>query len=171
MADKPAKQKGKAKREQPSVLGTLPATRPERIGRPRDGGPSRTKRESPRTTAAATTTRTRRATATASAKTAPARSKRETPKPAPARPAASRRNGSGAKPAPVAHHGPTAVKRGSPSLEPHRATDSPPPRSVAAPTGTELVTTTIRAAGELAQIGLTVGGQVLKRAVDRIPKP
>jgi hypothetical protein len=33
------------------------------------------------------------------------------------------------------------------------------------------VTTAIQAAGELAQIGLTVSGQVLKRAVDRIPKP
>jgi hypothetical protein len=40
-----------------------------------------------------------------------------------------------------------------------------------APSGTELVTTSIRAAGELAQIGLTVGGQVLKRTLDRIPKP
>ena len=33
------------------------------------------------------------------------------------------------------------------------------------------MTTAIQAAGELAQIGLTVGGQVLKRAVDRLPKP
>jgi hypothetical protein len=33
------------------------------------------------------------------------------------------------------------------------------------------VTTTIRAAGELAQIGFTLGGQALKRAVDRIPRP
>ena len=47
----------------------------------------------------------------------------------------------------------------------------PPPKPLGAPTGTELVTTTIRAAGELAQIGFTLGGQVLKRAVDRIPRP
>jgi hypothetical protein len=33
------------------------------------------------------------------------------------------------------------------------------------------VTTAIQAAGELAQIGLTAGGQALKRAVDRIPRP
>jgi hypothetical protein len=33
------------------------------------------------------------------------------------------------------------------------------------------VTTVVQAAGELAQIGLTVGGQVLKRAVSRLPRP
>jgi hypothetical protein len=33
------------------------------------------------------------------------------------------------------------------------------------------VTTAIQATGELARIGLTVGGQVLKRAVDRLPRP
>ena len=52
-----------------------------------------------------------------------------------------------------------------------RAADAPPPKPIGAPTGTELVTTTIRAAGELAQIGFTVGGQVLKRTIDRIPRP
>jgi len=35
----------------------------------------------------------------------------------------------------------------------------------------ELVGTVVQAAGELAQIGLTVGGQILRRAVDRLPKP
>jgi hypothetical protein len=33
------------------------------------------------------------------------------------------------------------------------------------------VTTAIQAAGELAQVGLTLGGRALKRAVDRLPKP
>jgi len=37
--------------------------------------------------------------------------------------------------------------------------------------GTELVTTVVQAAGELAQVGLSIGGQVLKRAVDRLPRP
>jgi hypothetical protein len=49
--------------------------------------------------------------------------------------------------------------------------DPPPARAVQAPRGTELVTTAIQAAGELAQIGLTVGGRALKRAVDRLPRP
>jgi hypothetical protein len=33
------------------------------------------------------------------------------------------------------------------------------------------VTTAVQAAGELAQIGFTVGRQVLKRATNRIPRP
>jgi hypothetical protein len=33
------------------------------------------------------------------------------------------------------------------------------------------VTTAIQAAGELAQIGLAVGGRVLKRTVEKLPKP
>jgi hypothetical protein len=52
-----------------------------------------------------------------------------------------------------------------------RVGDPPPVRTVAPPKGTELVTTTIQAVGELAQIGFTVGGRALKRAVDRLPKP
>jgi hypothetical protein len=126
MADKAAKPKGKAKREPPSVLGTLPASRPERIGRPRGSKP-----------------------------------KPRAAKPAKAKPAS--RNGAAAKPA--------AVRPASPPLRVRRVTDDPPPKPLPAPTGTELVTTSIRAAGELAQIGFTLGGRALKRAVDRLPRP
>ncbi len=68
------------------------------------------------------------------------------------------------------HQGPQAVRPGSSALPPPR-TCEPPPKPLGAPRGTELVTTTIRAAGELTQIGFTLGGQVLKRAVARIPRP
>ncbi|MGI8595317.1 MAG: hypothetical protein ACR2ML_13325 [Solirubrobacteraceae bacterium] len=37
--------------------------------------------------------------------------------------------------------------------------------------GTELVGTVVQAAGELAQIGLTLGTQAVKNAVKRLPKP
>jgi hypothetical protein len=111
MADKAPKRKTHAKRSPDGVLGTLPKSRPELIGRPR----------------AATQTR-------ASAK-------------------------------------PAAVTPASAQLRPIRATDAPPPRPIGAPRGTELVTTTIRAAGELAHVGLVVGGQVLKRTIDRLPRP
>ena len=51
----------------------------------------------------------------------------------------------------------------------------PPPdpdgRPSAQPRGTEIVTTAVQAAGELAQIGATVGAQLLKRAARRIPRP
>ena len=109
MAEKPPKAK--------SVLGTLPAKRPERIGAPRRSA----------------------------AKPRAARSK---PKPA---------------------SKPRAVSPGAEALTCKHA--SPPPRQLAPPTGTELVTTAIRATGELAQIGLTLGGHALKRTIDRLPHP
>jgi hypothetical protein len=37
--------------------------------------------------------------------------------------------------------------------------------------GSDLVTTAVQAAGELAQLGVTIGGQLLKRAAGRIPRP
>jgi hypothetical protein len=125
MADKASKPPARAEREAPSVLGTLPASRPERIGGPR------------------------------------------------AKPAAKRRPKPKAKPKPRAKPKakPAAVRPASPPLRVRRVTDAPPPKPLPAPRGTELVTTTIRAAGELAQIGLTLGGHALKRAVDRFPRP
>ena len=81
---------------------------------------------------------------------------------------------------------PRAVRSGSPALKaakdkkaasaPQSKPQSrPTPRSksqpASPPKGTELVTTAVQAAGELAQIGLTLGGQAVKRAVRRLPKP
>ncbi|MDA0184551.1 hypothetical protein OJ997_29885 [Solirubrobacter phytolaccae] len=65
---------------------------------------------------------------------------------------------------------PRAVRSGAPELKAHRAVD-PPPKPIGAPKGTELVTTAIRATGELAQIGFVVGGQVVKRTISRLPRP
>jgi hypothetical protein len=70
-----------------------------------------------------------------------------------------------------AAHKPAAVSAGCPPLERPKSAPPPPSRPIGHPTGTELVTTAIQATGELARIGLTVGGQVLKRAVDRLPRP
>ncbi len=39
------------------------------------------------------------------------------------------------------------------------------------PRGTEIVTTAVQAAGELAQIGAGLGGRLIKRAAKRIPRP
>jgi hypothetical protein len=67
---------------------------------------------------------------------------------------------------------PRPVRAGSPSLEQPERRESAPPRSNGGPPrGTELVTTAIQAAGELAQIGITVGSQLLKRTLDRLPRP
>ena len=77
-----------------------------------------------------------------------------------------------AKPKPVRPTRPKAVRSGSPSLEraPKRGPEPPKP-AAAPPRGTELVTTAVQAVGELAQIGATLGGQVAKRALKRIPRP
>ena len=122
-----------------SVLGNLPSTRPARIGRRREGAadtPSEPEAAKPTPVAAK-----------AKAKPAPAR---------PKKPAAT------TKPAK-----PRAVRSGSPALK--AAKDKRGPRKQAPPSppkGTEIVTTAVQAAGELAQIGFTLGGQALKRAVD-----
>jgi len=137
------------KTDEESILGSLPATRPTRFGRDRakasGGGTATATKAKPKPKAAAKS-RTR-------------------PKPK-AAPRAVK---------PDAAHGPRPVRAGSPSLaEPTRRarTAEPPPQpTTSPPSGTELVTTAIQAAGELAQIGLAVGGQVLRRAVDKLPKP
>jgi hypothetical protein len=145
MADDRTRSKDKSD----SVLGSLPSTRPERFGRAR--------RE---VTVARVQPR-----GTRPAKPVAARTKAASPRRAKA--AATGRPRAKAAPAPK----PAAVTAGCPPLERPKVSAPPPPRPIGAPTGTELVTTAIQATGELARIGLTVGGQVLKRAVDRIPRP
>jgi hypothetical protein len=74
-----------------------------------------------------------------------------------------------AKKAPVtaAQSKATAAQRPSPPPPP----PPPPPRRDGRPSGTEIVTTAVQATGELARIGVTVGGELLRRAVRRIPRP
>lgn len=131
------------KNDEESVLGSLPSTRPTRFGRER--GKS----------AGGTATKT-------------------TPKPRAKKPAATTAKAKPA-PAPSTAQKPRPVRAGAPSLaestQRARTTEPPPEITTSPPSGTELVTTAIQAAGELAQIGLAVGGQVLKRAVDKLPKP
>jgi len=119
MAKKSAKKKPK-KSADTSVLGSLPSTRPTRIGGDRRAGATRTR-------------------AAVAAK-------------------------------------PTAAK---PKTRPKPAVPTAPPAGWQVPgegdgrrdgDPTEIVTTAVQAAGELAQIGLTRGGQILKRAAGRIPR-
>src|SRR4051812_35191755 len=133
------------KSDEESVLGSLPATRPTRFGRER--------RETGRT--ATKTAAKPRATKPAEKP----RAKKAAPKPKPA--------GRRSKPRPV-RAGAPALRE---STERARSAEPPPESTTSPPSGTELVTTAIQAAGELAQIGFAVGGQVLRRAVDRLPKP
>jgi hypothetical protein len=131
-----------------SVMGNLPSTRPQRMARRRDGDPV--------SRAAAKPTR-----ATPKAVGKPATPAKPKPKPKPAEAAA-----------PNAPAKPRAVRSGSPSLAAKKKSKSPRREPAPSPpSGTELVTTAVQATGELAKIGLTLGGQALKRAASRLPKP
>lgn len=152
------------KSDDESVLGSLPATRPTRFGRERpkrDGGGTATAAKSTRPKAA---TKPKAAARPTAGKAKPAPGASGTARPATSKPRA----------APEPHR-PRPVRAGSPSLadSTERARTAEPPResTTSPPRGTELVTTAIQAAGELAQIGLAVGGQVLRRAVDKLPRP
>jgi hypothetical protein len=156
-----------------SVMGNLPSTRPTRMARRRDGEPAANGTAEPKPAAA------ERAAAGASPKQRQAKRKpaakprRATPK-AVGKPAT--KAGQKAKPkvaADAAAPKPRAVRSGSPSLDAAKKPRRTPRRRPAPtpPKGAELVTTAVQATGELAKIGLTLGGQAIKRAVDRLPKP
>jgi len=77
------------------------------------------------------------------------------------------------KPAPRAKK-PAAGRRPagvSPSAATSAASSTPGERPAQAPEGIELVGTAIQAAGELAQLGLTLGTKALRGAVARLPRP
>ena len=167
MAERGGKPK-KAKADA-NVLASLPSTRPNRLGRARGEAkpatvPAAGSPPKPRPAAKPEAAAKRKAAATpraapkrkAAAMSKPARE--ATPKPRAAPPSV---------PSPEPR-GPRPVRAGAPTLS-----DAPSPqdRPDAPPSGAELASTVVKAAGELAQIGLTVGGQVLKRAVQKLPKP
>jgi hypothetical protein len=124
MSENSSKNKAK-KPTQTGVLGSLPATRPARVGRAR----------------------------TDAAK--PARPK--------AKPAAEKAPAAAKSAQPKAPPPPKSARQKSPPAE-------PPPRHDGPPRGADLAVTAARAVGELAQIGATVGTQVLKRAAKRLPR-
>jgi hypothetical protein len=50
-------------------------------------------------------------------------------------------------------------------------TQPSPDRPPSPPSGTDLVGTAVQAAGELAQLGLTLGTKALRDAIKRVPRP
>jgi hypothetical protein len=146
MTQKSAKKKSKKNSKagtETSVLGNLRATRPTPLGRERRDAPTRSR--------AATATKAPKRKSSVAA-TKPAVAATGTKK-------ATRRS-------------PTAAAQ-SKATAAHRPATPPPPPPAAdgRPKGAEIVTTAVQAAGELAQIGATVGSQFLKRAARRIPRP
>jgi hypothetical protein len=64
------------------------------------------------------------------------------------------------------------VREGAPGIGPSDAREQRAPEPEhGRPSGVELVTTAVKAAGELTQVSLTIGGKIIKRAVDKLPKP
>jgi hypothetical protein len=151
----------KAKGADEGVMASLPATRPSRLSRRgRADGESAAKPAPAR--------------AKGKAKARPAAAKTTAKPKAPARtPALKAVPSAGDAPAPK----PRAVRAATPNLRESAATanENREPAEERADakgqSGKELATTVVQAAGELAQIGLAVGGQIIKRAVDKLPKP
>jgi hypothetical protein len=154
------KPKAKARRDDSGVLASLPSTRPQRIGGRRRGA-------------------AKPAAAKATAKRKPAAAKPKAKRSSGAARSGGARSATGkakAKAVPIttaAAKKPKPVRSGASGLaEPaQKSATKRAPASRKPPSGTELVTTVVQAAGELAQVGLSIGGQVLKRAVERLPKP
>jgi hypothetical protein len=179
MADKvdKAKKKAKPKKDEQGVLAALPSTRPERIG---------TRRAAPAAKPAAAKSKPRSA-----AKSKPRSAAKSKPrsaaksKPRAATSTASTTASTAARPKAVAPRtfepteaaesaaataGPRPVSEGAPGIGTGGARDERS-RESARPSGVELAGTAVKAAGEVAQLGLTIGGHVLKRVVDRLPRP
>jgi hypothetical protein len=158
--DKP-KKKAKAKKDEKGVLAALPSTRPERIGGRRSAAASR---PAPKTTAAAKPATKRSAATKTAAKSSTTATRSATGK----RPATAKKTSSPREER--SYPRPRPVSEGAPGIGTAGSRDQPSDES-GRPSGVELATTAVKAAGEVAQLGLTIGGHVLKRVVDRLPKP
>lgn len=129
----------------PEVLSSLPRTRPHRRSQKR---PARPADPTP-----------------AAAK--PGAAKPGAAKPRAAKPSTAARKPSATKPS-------TAAKKPAPLRQPAQPAGTPPgprARRPAPSRGSDVVGTAVRAAAELAELGLTVGARAIRGAVARLPRP
>ncbi len=153
-----------------SVLASLPATRPNRMGARHRDGAATTAKAAEGTRARATPAKASEAAAAAAKATKRAAKKADTTKATTAKAklaATPIAEGAAPRPKPVRSASKNLAAPAK-NAAAKRVVATAPDKQ---PSGTELVTTVVQAAGELAQVGLSIGGQVLKRAVDRLPKP
>lgn len=152
----------KATGDDPSVLGSLPSTRPTRLSR------------HARAEEAGAETVPRKAGPGAEAGEAPAKAKASSARPKAVKPPAkavadsptAKAQAAAAK-APAAETSrPQAIRAGHPTLS-----EPPADHPSSTPGGVEAVKGVVRAAGGLASAGLTLGGHVLKWVFARLPKP
>jgi hypothetical protein len=130
----------------------------------------RTAAAKPRTTAAATGRGKPRTTAAATARAKP-RTAAAKPRTAAAKPRAAAQAKAAAAPKAPAAAAPTARTRRGRQAEEIPAAGYATDGGQGRPGTGELVTTAFQAVGELAQIGVTVGGQALRSALSRLPRP
>jgi len=176
--DKPKKKTAKSKSVEKGVMAALPATRANRIGAhrsataPKPKAKPKAKPKSPGKPVAPLATAGRRkaaaprtfeptqaaeaAAGAADERVAGAVPRAQTP-PKP-------------RPSATAYPRPRPVGEDAPGIGHTGYRDKPSPER-GRPSGVELVTTAIRATGELAQVGIAVGGRILKQAAARLPKP
>ena len=152
----------KATGDDPSVLGSLPSTRPTRLSRharaedagaetvPRKAGPGAEAGEAP-----------------AEAKASSARPKAVKPPAKAVADSPTAKAQAAAAKAPAAETSrPQAIRAGHPTLS-----EPPADHPSSTPGGVQAVKGVVRAAGGLASAGLTLGGHVLKWVFARLPKP
>ena len=152
----------KATGDDPSVLGSLPSTRPTRLSRharaedagaetvPRKAGPGAEAGEAP--------TKAKASSARPKAVKPPGEAVADSP--------AAKAQAAAAK-APAAETSrPQAIRAGHPTLS-----EPPADHPSSTPGGVQAVKGVVRAAGGLASAGLTLGGHVLKWVFARLPKP
>ena len=129
----------------PEVLISLPRTRPHRRSEKRPARP---------------------------ADPTPAAAKPGAAKPGPAKPRAAKPSTAAKKPS--ATKPSTAAKKPAPLRQPAQPAGTPPgprARRPAPSRGSDVVGTAVRAAAELAELGLTVGARAIRGAVARLPRP
>lgn len=153
------------------VLTSLPRTRPVRRSTKRgERGRSEPAKKTPGPSGATAAPPSRKPAASAAPPAAAKAKPKARPKPAAGAPPK-------AKPKAKANAKASAASDPKPRVPPQRKV---PPAGYAAPTSgdgdsapgaTEMLMTAVQAASELAQIGLSVGRQALKSALERLPKP
>jgi hypothetical protein len=179
--------------ERPSeVLGALPRTRPHRRSDKRAARPEPTEAtttaaaEDEATATSAASTPEAAATQAPTAKPSPARAPKAKPRatkraPGPrsakSSPAGKPRAGkpkASAKPGPAPQRTAARKPARKPLRQPAQPVGTPDARRAdkPAPSGrTDVLGTAIQAAGELAEIGISVSARALRRAVSRLPRP
>jgi len=170
--DKPKKKTPKPKGKEKGVMAALPSTRPERIGSTREAPDSgSTPAPQPATKA--------KPKATAARRVAAAPRTFEPTRAAEAAAGAADERAAGAVPLAqtpprprdpeTAYPRPRPVSAGEPGIGTTGYRDEP--ASDRRPRGVRLAEQAARTAGEVALAGFSLGGRLVKRAADRLPKP